>query len=262
MTDTEAMSISQAGKEQEEAGQEASSAQLSKAQLKRLKKKAAAAQGGEDAANGAAANGTAANGAAGGGGGTAPEPAGAEAEDSGDEEEGAEGERGEAAAEGAAKKKKKKKCEWPVLDMLRGIGRIVPAACVLKLLSSISTCLTFQSLRFLQLRRRSLAAAAAAAQRPRSRRCHPPCPSSRWAHARGALALACKACRLVTIAAAAGQMLHWGISMCEALNVSTAVLPAALHQRHLPRGRVAVVQGGVSAAGTTPVLGGGNASGW
>ncbi|KAI7839261.1 hypothetical protein COHA_006959 [Chlorella ohadii] len=109
MTDTEAMSISQAGKEQEEAGQEASSAQLSKAQLKRLKKKAAAAQGGEDAANGAAANGTAANGAAGGGGGTAPEPAGAEAEDSGDEEEGAEGERGEAAAEGAAKKKKKKK---------------------------------------------------------------------------------------------------------------------------------------------------------
>ncbi|PRW56403.1 methionine aminopeptidase 2B-like [Chlorella sorokiniana] len=108
MSEAEAMSISQAGGEQEDAGQEASSAQLSKAQLKRLKKKAAAAQGGEEAANGAAANGAAANGAAGGGGGTAPEPAGAEAEDSGDEEEGAEGEGGEAAAEGAAKKKKKK----------------------------------------------------------------------------------------------------------------------------------------------------------
>lgn len=130
MTDTEAMSISQAGQEQEEAGQEASSAQLSKAQLKRLKKKAAAAQGGEDAANGAAAKGAAANGAAGGSGGTAPEPAGAEAEDSGDEEEGAEGEGGEAAAEGAAKKKKKKKCEW-LLGMLRGIWGAVclPLVC-------------------------------------------------------------------------------------------------------------------------------------
>lgn len=109
MSEAQEMSVSGAGQEQEDAGQEASSAQLSKAQLKRLKKKAAAAQGGEEAADGAAANGAAANGAASGGGGTAPEPAGADAEDSGDEDDGAEAEGGEAAAEGAAKKKKKKK---------------------------------------------------------------------------------------------------------------------------------------------------------
>ena len=189
------MSISQAAQEGAEAGQEADSAQLSKAQLKRLKKKAAAAAGGEPAANGAAADPAAANGVpaaaggGGGGGGAAPEPAGADAEDSGDEEDGPEAE-GTEGAEGAAKKKKKKKCEWSAVA-----GQ-------------------------------PLAAQHDASARPPAPPCLTPCSQEEegwWRRRR----------RRRGAHAADGA----------ALGARQAALP----QRHLPGGRVAVLQGGVSA---------------